>query len=317
MKKYARRLIVGLSLMSSIFALAGEGDHVGNGGGLAEAQLAFARIRMSDILTEFLASQSSSLATSDQDLVCHIKDAMPLELANVDQLKILNSRDVASDFFFLDGQVRVAKTGDQIGDTIFVNRDLIYTGEGAQSRPIELPLATGIIFHELGHHQGEKNHDHLDTLGATVGNFVDSRTAVLSAVMLPTIDKFGNRVIFEVKSLVSNLGFNRLIIKDKTQAKDLTDSVKPIIRAALNKKGLQLDENQIYFTASWRKRWTQKNNEKEWVKVEQAIEVSLPVPAELKEKLGDLLIFEIGMNLRVSTQTTQIDWDSVQFISND
>lgn len=76
-------------------------------------------------------------------------------------------------FFLLDGQIRIAKTGSNVGDPVFINRDMIKDGE------IDIATAAAVLVHELGHHQNASNHQLLDRLGAKVREMLGKFTARL------------------------------------------------------------------------------------------------------------------------------------------
>lgn len=69
-------------------------------------------------------------------------------------------------FFRIEGQIRVAKTGDGVGDPIYLNTDLLYFPVSGEVRAADIPLCVSILAHELGHHQGVKDHALLDVLGS-------------------------------------------------------------------------------------------------------------------------------------------------------
>lgn len=311
-KRIIAVLIATTGLLSGV-CYGDSGEHVGNGGGLAEANLALARLRMPELLSEFLASNPELLTDPDRRLVMDVQLAMPFELKAPGQLKIVNSKDVAPGFFLLDEQVRVARTGDKVGDTIFINRDLIYVGEGPQSRPIEATTATQIIFHELGHHHEVKDHDRLDALGAQVGGFAGQRTLVLSSVMIPTIASLSGKEVFAVKSFVSNLGFNRLLLADRSDAIDLTTRIRQLIDAKLKASEIQIDVSQVAFTSSWRASWSQgAQPSQDRLEVIQHVEAVISVPKELVEKHGEALVFNIALTVPVKISKVEIEWSKVQ-----
>lgn len=75
--------------------------------------------------------------------------------------------------FLLDGQVRVAKTGNDPNDDIFVNRDLIVESSAFGGyQPISVGQMLAILAHEYGHHHHSDqsinrvfNHEDLDRFG--------------------------------------------------------------------------------------------------------------------------------------------------------
>ena len=84
--------------------------------------------------------------------------------------------------FQLDGQVRIAKTGNDVGDDIYINTDLIVS-DGVSGLPEAISFAQvfAILVHELGHHHQSiltpiPTHEELDTLGNKVRAYVEANT---------------------------------------------------------------------------------------------------------------------------------------------
>lgn len=76
-------------------------------------------------------------------------------------------------FFIIDGQQKIAKTGNHVGDPIFINEALLYPQ--SQTGPIQIidvPLSAVILIHELGHHHDVKDDSKLDQIGNRLGNFL-------------------------------------------------------------------------------------------------------------------------------------------------
>lgn len=149
-----------------------EGQETQNGGGAAEQNFAYALTILSPVYKMCL-SISHCVKNEDQRKILEkIHSSLSRELANPMLLRFLPGewKD-----FFRDGQVRVAVTGSQVGSTIYLNRNLIYRKEGDDIVPYSLGEAIGLLTHELGHHQGEGNHDLLDLLGANVRAFYESK----------------------------------------------------------------------------------------------------------------------------------------------
>lgn len=97
---------------------------------------------------------------------------LPAEFAAIDQIEFRSEAEEPG-FFLLDGNVRVAKTFEEVGAKIYFNLDLIYQRDGIDSfRPIGVDSALAMLIHELGHHVLVDNthptHQELDALGARV-----------------------------------------------------------------------------------------------------------------------------------------------------
>ena len=166
-----------LMVILASHANAGGGSEVGNGAGLAEVNFAFAYTNMGRYLDACLASSSCQVTEQEKVTLSYIKAALPLEQArNAGHPLVFKSEQQESGFFVIDGLLRVAKTGDEVGSSIYVNLDLIYTNETNPPQPAGVLTATAILIHELGHHQGIKNHQQLDLLGAKVHAFLVDHT---------------------------------------------------------------------------------------------------------------------------------------------
>ena len=101
--------------------------------------------------------------------------------ANPTEIVFLSEREQPGTFQ-LDGQVRIAKTGNDVGDDIYVNIDLIVI-EGAEGKPEAMSFAQvfAVLVHELGHHHHNvldtvPTHEELDTLGNKVRSYVEANT---------------------------------------------------------------------------------------------------------------------------------------------
>lgn len=70
-------------------------------------------------------------------------------------------------FFFLDGQVRIAKTGSNLGDVIYLNKDMV------EANNVDITEAVAVLAHELGHHIGIKDHQRLDRFGAKLADYIN------------------------------------------------------------------------------------------------------------------------------------------------
>ncbi len=88
--------------------------------------------------------------------------------------------------FQLDGQVRIAKTGNDVGDDIFVNTDLIVSdGENSLTEAMSFAQVFAVLIHELGHHHHAAvspipTHEELDSLGNKVRAYVEANTKTTS-----------------------------------------------------------------------------------------------------------------------------------------
>lgn len=164
------------------------GNEVG-GGGIAENNLLYALANLDSYIEICLNAQNACpLTDPERKLLTQIKSALPEERKNPNLIQF-SAESLNPGFFHVDGHVRIAKTGFSVGSPIYFNRDLLYpkleaVPVGAPSipnpkRPYDLPFAVSILVHELGHHQGEKDHTYLDSLGSKINSLMQTSAAEL------------------------------------------------------------------------------------------------------------------------------------------
>jgi hypothetical protein len=129
-------------------------DTVGNGGDLPQLNFHFAYDSLDRYLEECLVSTDCTLQASEKKLMQKIYQSLSQEKETAQQLRF-RSEQADPGFFNIEGEVKVAKTGNNIGDLIFINSDYIsHVDEDGNYQPITVPQASALLLHELGHHQG-------------------------------------------------------------------------------------------------------------------------------------------------------------------
>jgi hypothetical protein len=108
------------------------------------------------------------LNSEETALLTSIAESLTEEFKNSSQL-VFRSSKADPQFFKIDGLIRIAKTGDHVGDPIYINRDLLYTTVAqGEVKALDIPLAVSTLIHELGHHHLVKDHAKLDLLGTKI-----------------------------------------------------------------------------------------------------------------------------------------------------
>lgn len=180
MRKFAQIAATLVISLSGVSAFAG--GFVNNGGGLAEKNVLYAYQKLGTYIQLCLGTPACKLNPTQQTLLSKIADVLPQEQKT--QQIIFASEKAAPGTFMIDGNVRVAKTGDDIGGPIYINVDMLYTkGDGDTYDPVTIPEAVAIIVHELGHHQGYHTHEELDLLGVRVSLLLQQR--FISTPLIP------------------------------------------------------------------------------------------------------------------------------------
>jgi hypothetical protein len=175
MKGLVRNTLGMITILAAIPASAYKGgDGTGNGGGLAEKNVVYAYVHLEDYLKGCVSSSECGLNSSENRLVQGLLSSLDEEQSVPDQLEFHSESEPGyRDFFLIDGQVKVARTGSEIGSTIYFNLDLIYTRASGRLEPMGIAEAAGILTHELGHHQGQYSELALNTLAVKVQSHIE------------------------------------------------------------------------------------------------------------------------------------------------
>lgn len=132
----------------------------------------FVNKQLKKILNLCLQDHLCNLLTEEKALISSIQLSQDTENKLNAELIRFDSSKNNPNLFLKDGNTRIAVTGDNVGDSIFINLDLVYQNDKYGSpHPISLNQIIAILIHELGHHHGIKNHSSLDQLGLKVGNY--------------------------------------------------------------------------------------------------------------------------------------------------
>jgi hypothetical protein len=143
------------------------GSLVGNGGGLAEQNVAFAYHLLPKVIDSCLHTKVCGLAPRDEALLSRIKSILLVNASRKDKFVFLSA--ASNPGFFDTGKNehhRVAKTGSTPNTPIYFNTDII-AGANSQ-RVLSVAEAAAILVHEVGHQTGEMDHQSLDDLGAKI-----------------------------------------------------------------------------------------------------------------------------------------------------
>lgn len=210
-----------LFLSARVFA----GDAGGTGAGVAEQYITFGYMNLEKYIGLCLAAESCRLTMEERTLLRAIREAMPQERKTKDQIEF-RSETKEPGFFFLEGQVRIAKTFESVGSLIYVNQDLLYSkGPLGDTISISFSTAIALLIHELGHHQGEKSHLALDVLGAKVATLLKNQSQEIS------VSPADNNAVATAINYPQNAGnFTQILVTDGSLTLDYTDVVKRAVK---------------------------------------------------------------------------------------
>ena len=201
--------------MSSFQLFARSGDEVNNGGGIGEKNIALAYINMKSYLEVCLNSPLCQLSDLEETTLTKIRNSIEEEYDSQKQLQFVSERKNPG-FFIIDDEIKVAKTGNDVGGIIYINSDLLaIEGSRGEMIPIGLARAVSILVHEFGHHHNIHDHGTLDLMGIKVSLqlqnqmqtyqlFPHSRKVMLS-VFNPATDSGFPQVLLYLNEEVQNI----------------------------------------------------------------------------------------------------------------
>ncbi len=179
-------------LLSASFAHAG-GDLVNNGGGIAEKNILYAFQKLDTYIKLCLSSDFCKIDSSQRMILEQINAGLPQEKMINDQIQFASEKSRPG-FFIIEGEVKVAKTGSQVGSPIFINVDMLYTkNELGYYIPASVSESVAILVHELGHHYGNNSHTALDLTGVRVALMLQHKT--YNTPLLPWSEQISATVI--------------------------------------------------------------------------------------------------------------------------
>lgn len=204
--KYKLALI--FSFLFTTALIAKSGDEVRNGGGLAENFLTHAFNNMNQSIELCLSQKECAEQNNGRSTLMLIKNSLAKELAQ-NPLKFSNDR-LKPGYFNVDGYTRLAVTGDNIGDPIYYNLDLLY-----KNGEVKLNYGDAIqsLIHELGHHQKIHDHDQLELLGSEVRKY--SAGTISTSAFLPHLNDQGFFAIALENKSFTNDGSLTLLFRNK------------------------------------------------------------------------------------------------------
>lgn len=169
-----KTFLISIMLITSI-AYAG-GDLINNGGGLAEKNVLYAYQKLDTYIKLCLSSDFCKIDKLQRGILEKISEGLVQERQNLSQIQF-DSEKTNPGFFMINSEVKVAKTGSQIGSPIFINTDLLYTrNELGFYIPLSISESVAILVHELGHHYGAYSHTDLDLAGVRVALMLQHKT---------------------------------------------------------------------------------------------------------------------------------------------
>ena len=157
------KLFIAMFLFMPLMTRAG--DTAGNGSGLAERNVVAAYTNIGRYISFCLNSASCKPTMNQKDILRKILESLSNE-------KPLEFKD-DQDFFKIGDEIKVARTGDNAGDTIYINSVLIYQKDFDDDyKTMSVSEAAGLLVHELSHHHGVKDEVQADLLGSLIQNIV-------------------------------------------------------------------------------------------------------------------------------------------------
>lgn len=297
------------SFGAKIIAL--EGQETQNGGGAAEQTFAYALTVLKPIYQMCLAIEDCVKVKEHREILEKIYASIDEELASPALLRFASTWWPD---FIRDGQVRVAVTGSKVGDTIYLNRHMIYHRRGAALVPYSLGEAVSLLTHELGHHQGEKDHELLDMLGANVRVFFDKQRETLA------VDPFANRFasseirlnIFHTRQTTMPFAHKSTFWLSVGDAFfDLNDDIRRQMNCSAIASAPTLLKGYRFFQMHWGDRITMRNG-----RVLHPLEARVWVECSVRFDDGKISHMAIPHRARLTFEFEQVDSGTLEYIDH-
>lgn len=164
--KFLNITLIGLCLAIFLpFSFAGE---VNNGGGFSEQNFLFAYSNLERFIDPCLSTEVCKIDDSERKILAQIKKSL-VDERRANSYPLFKSGRLNEFNFNINGALRIAATGFDIGDPIYINLDLIYPKDfDGSTRALRVDEAVAVLIHELGHHHMVKDHQKLDFLGTKI-----------------------------------------------------------------------------------------------------------------------------------------------------
>lgn len=171
------RLLVTLLFLMSLDTYSRGGDIIGNGGGSAESNFVHAYTRLYKLIDNCLSSDYCTENEDDFYALLTIREATEFNYKSASRLVFSTPEKMPNIFFTNDSDiVRLAVTGNNPTDPIYVNLDILYkTKDGKKFPALSYGEIVSILIHEIGHNVGFKDHTKLDFLGSLVRDFMEQK----------------------------------------------------------------------------------------------------------------------------------------------
>ena len=220
-------IIILFSLFLSFSTNAG--DEVNNGGGISESNIVVAYENLDRYINVCLSSPSCNLLQRERSLLKSILNSLDQEYKNKNQLKFLSEKENPGTFI-INGEMKIAKTGSEIGSPLYFNSDLLYLKNHiGVYEGIHYSQAVSLLVHELGHHHPiyESTEMNLYTLGNKVSQLLQRHSSV--SKLSPYSDDI-HVMVFNEKSKRS---FPQIIIYAYGNLLDVSEEFKKNIACPL------------------------------------------------------------------------------------
>ena len=218
-----KSLLIAVTLLASSIGWA-RGDVVGNGIGLAERRFRYVFENLEGFIGLCLSANMCRLSPQETDLALKIMKAMPIERGHKRPIQFKSEKKNPG-FFLIDGQIKAAKTGLQIGSPIYINSDMtVRTTFYGQKEAMDEPEVLAILIHELGHHHGIKDEAQLDNFASKF------QTALLASLQRVEL---GFRTANIQVSVLNTAGLGNLPqvwVSDGAQMFDLSKMILPYLK---------------------------------------------------------------------------------------
>ncbi|MDD0851860.1 hypothetical protein HBN50_02080 [Halobacteriovorax sp. GB3] len=150
--------------LEEVMAKSGDGDVVGNGGGIVEMMFHSAYNNLPYLLEVCIQQENCNISKQEKEILKEMSEVIEININKSDKFAFIDEKYSG---FFYEGPSntpRVARTGFTDEFPIYVNIAQLYN----MLDLVNMNYITALIVHEVGHQIGIEDHDFLHHLGLKV-----------------------------------------------------------------------------------------------------------------------------------------------------
>lgn len=153
--------------------------------------------------------------------------------------------------FLVDGVIKSAVTGLNVGDPIYFNLEFLYEFSSSNElSPISSYIPFALLLHELGHHTGETDHQFLDIFSEKIANYYEANFPYGEYAEEIDFSWFHKPGLFRSLLIQPSLGAGqeaktKVVLADELQFVDMNKTLESVFVCPAGKKLVSYRVNSV------------------------------------------------------------------------